>query len=105
MAKESRLSADQIERYSRQILVPDLGGKSQIRLLHSRVLVIGAGGLGSPAAFYLAAAGIGTLGIVDQDTSNYRTCNAKFCTQPRISAAQKPHRPLRDCMNSIRTSK
>jgi len=67
MAKESRLSADQIERYSRQILVPDLGGKSQIRLLHSRVLVIGAGGLGSPAAFYLAAAGVGTLGIVDQD--------------------------------------
>src|SRR5689334_4840123 len=67
MAKNSRLSADQIERYSRQILVPDLGGKSQIRLLHSRVLVIGAGGLGSPAGFYLAAAGIGTLGIVDPD--------------------------------------
>ena len=67
MAKDTRLSTDQIERYSRQILVPDLGGKSQVRLLQSRVLVIGAGGLGSPAAFYLAAAGIGTVGIVDPD--------------------------------------
>jgi molybdopterin/thiamine biosynthesis adenylyltransferase len=63
----TRLSTDQIERYSRQIMVPDLGGKGQIRLRKGRVLVIGAGGLGSPAAFYLAAAGIGTLGIIDPD--------------------------------------
>jgi len=62
-----RLTTEQIERYSRQIMVPDLGGKAQMRLCQSRVLVIGAGGLGSPAAFYLAAAGIGTLGIVDAD--------------------------------------
>jgi molybdopterin/thiamine biosynthesis adenylyltransferase len=68
MAKNTRLSTDQIERYSRQILVPDLGGKSQIHLMQSRVLVIGAGGLGSPAALYLAAAGIGTVGIVDPDS-------------------------------------
>jgi molybdopterin-synthase adenylyltransferase len=62
-----RLTPDQIERYSRQIMVPDLGGKGQIRLRQGRVLVIGAGGLGSPAAFYLAAAGVGVLGIVDPD--------------------------------------
>jgi adenylyltransferase/sulfurtransferase len=64
---DTRLSSDQIERYSRQIMVPDLGGKAQIRLRQSKVLVIGAGGLGSPAAFYLAAAGLGTLGIIDPD--------------------------------------
>ena len=62
-----RLTSEQIERYGRQIMIPDLGGKTQIRLLQGSVLVIGAGGLGSPAAFYLAAAGIGTLGLVDSD--------------------------------------
>ncbi|MFQ5916441.1 MAG: ThiF family adenylyltransferase [Candidatus Binatia bacterium] len=62
-----RLTSEQIERYSRQIMIPDLGGKGQIRLRQGRALVIGAGGLGCPAAFYLAAAGIGILGIVDSD--------------------------------------
>ncbi len=61
------LSEDQIERYSRHILLPEVGGKGQKRLLSSRILIIGAGGLGSPAALYLAAAGVGTIGIVDMD--------------------------------------
>ena len=61
------LTTEQIERYSRQILVPDFGGKGQIRLRQGRVLIIGAGGLGSPTAFYLAAAGVGTLGLIDAD--------------------------------------
>jgi molybdopterin/thiamine biosynthesis adenylyltransferase len=58
---------DQIERYSRHILLKDIGGIGQKKLLESRVLIIGAGGLGSPIATYLAAAGVGTIGIVDAD--------------------------------------
>jgi adenylyltransferase/sulfurtransferase len=58
---------EQVQRYSRHIILPNIGGKGQRKLLDSSVLVIGAGGLGSPVAMYLAAAGIGKLGIVDFD--------------------------------------
>ena len=58
---------EQIERYSRHIILPEVGGVGQRKMLDARVLMIGAGGLGSPAAYYLAAAGIGHLGIVDFD--------------------------------------
>jgi len=58
---------DQIQRYARHILLPDVGGEGQEKLLESKVLVIGAGGLGSPVLMYLAAAGVGTLGIIDDD--------------------------------------
>ncbi|MEK7397618.1 MAG: molybdopterin-synthase adenylyltransferase MoeB [Candidatus Poribacteria bacterium] len=61
------LTDDQIERYSRQILLPHVGGIGQEKLLSAKVLIIGAGGLGSPIAAYMAGAGIGTLGIVDSD--------------------------------------
>ena len=62
------LSIDEVRRYSRHLIIPDIGMAGQKRLKNARVLVIGAGGLGSPALLYLAAAGIGTLGIVDFDT-------------------------------------
>ena len=61
------LSAEQRDRYGRHILLPEVGEAGQQKLLESRVLMLGAGGLGSPAALYLAAAGVGTLGIVDMD--------------------------------------
>ena len=61
------LDAAKRRRYSRHLLIPEVGEEGQLRLLESRVLMIGAGGLGSPASLYLAAAGIGTLGIVDDD--------------------------------------
>jgi molybdopterin/thiamine biosynthesis adenylyltransferase/rhodanese-related sulfurtransferase len=61
------LTSEQLDRYSRHLLLPEVGEGGQLRLLDAKVLLIGAGGLGSPAAFYLAAAGIGTLGIVDAD--------------------------------------
>jgi molybdopterin/thiamine biosynthesis adenylyltransferase/rhodanese-related sulfurtransferase len=61
------LTADQRERYSRHLLLPEVGTEGQLKLLDAKVLLLGAGGLGSPAALYLAAAGVGTLGIVDND--------------------------------------
>jgi adenylyltransferase/sulfurtransferase len=61
------LRPDQFERYSRHVLIPEVGEEGQLQLLDSKVLLIGAGGLGSPAALYLAAAGVGTLGIIDAD--------------------------------------
>ncbi len=61
------LTEAQTRRYSRHLLVPEVGEDGQVKLLSSKVLLIGAGGLGSPAALYLAAAGVGTLGIIDAD--------------------------------------
>jgi molybdopterin/thiamine biosynthesis adenylyltransferase/rhodanese-related sulfurtransferase len=61
------LTAEQRERYSRHLLLPEVGPEGQQKLLDAKVLLLGAGGLGSPAALYLAAAGVGTLGIVDND--------------------------------------
>lgn len=60
-------SDDQIQRYARHILLPQVGGHGQEKLLNSKVLVIGAGGLGSPVLMYLAAAGVGTIGVIDDD--------------------------------------
>ena len=64
---EQLLTPAQARRYSRQTLIPEIGQKGQRRLLDSKVLLIGAGGLGSPVALYLAASGIGTIGLVDDD--------------------------------------
>ena len=62
------LSEKQLERYARHIVLKEVGGPGQLKLLRARVLVIGAGGLGSPIIMYLAAAGIGTIGIIDDDS-------------------------------------
>src|SRR3954452_25115793 len=61
------LTAEQRERYSRHLLLPEVGMDGQQKLLDAKVLLLGAGGLGSPAALYLAAAGVGTIGIIDMD--------------------------------------
>ena len=61
------LTEEQIERYSRHIILPEIGGKGQEKLLAGKVLLVGAGGLGAPAGLYLAAAGVGALGVIDAD--------------------------------------
>jgi molybdopterin/thiamine biosynthesis adenylyltransferase/rhodanese-related sulfurtransferase len=66
-ARPKALNPEQRNRYQRHLLLPEVGEAGQLELLHAKVLLLGAGGLGSPAAMYLAAAGVGTLGIVDMD--------------------------------------
>ena len=90
------LNTEDIERYSRQILLKQVGGKGQEKLLSSKVLVVGAGGLGSPASMYLAAAGVGTIGLIDGDNvdvSNLQRQIVHFTSDigtPKVlSAAEK----------------
>ena len=63
----AELTKDEVARYSRHLIIPDVGVDGQKRLKNAKVLVVGAGGLGSPALMYLAAAGVGTLGVIDFD--------------------------------------
>lgn len=91
----SGFTEEQLKRYSRHILLRQVGGKGQRKLLKARVLVIGAGGLGSPAALYLAAAGVGTIGIVDFDYVDYSNlqrqilhCTASVGKPKVVSAAE-----------------
>ena len=65
--QDRQFSAEQLTRYSRHFMLPEVGEEGQAKLLDAKVLLVGAGGLGSPTAFYLAAAGVGTLGLVDHD--------------------------------------
>ncbi len=89
------LSPDQRARYSRHLLIPEVGEEGQQRLLDARVLLIGAGGLGSPASLYLAAAGVGTLGIVDADVVDESNLQRQIVHstdrlgEPKVSSAKR----------------
>src|SRR5256884_6533183 len=67
MLNSPTLSAEELERYARHIVLREVGGPGQAAIKRARVLVIGAGGLGAPVLMYLAAAGVGTLGVIDDD--------------------------------------
>ena len=72
------LSDENLERYARQAIMPDIGEEGQERLLESRMLVVGAGGLGSPTIFYLAAAGVGNLTIMDSESVDLTNLNRQI---------------------------
>ena len=78
--QEIHLSKEELARYSRHIIIPEFNIEGQKKLKAAKVLVIGTGGLGSPMLLYLAAAGVGTIGIVDLMWWTTATCNDKYCT-------------------------
>ena len=99
------LSADELERYARHIVLREVGGPGQQALKEASVLVIGAGGLGAPALMYLAAAGVGTLGVVDDD---HRVASQSAAPDHPHHARHRPpqgrYRRRTRCMRSIRMS-
>ncbi|MBK8010886.1 MAG: molybdopterin-synthase adenylyltransferase MoeB [Deltaproteobacteria bacterium] len=97
---EQQLSSEQKIRYSRHIMLPEIGEEGQKRLLNAKVLLVGAGGLGSPSAFYLAAAGVGTLGVVDPDVVDYSNLQRQILHRnedagvPKVDSAERAIRDL-----------
>ncbi|MDD2853605.1 MAG: molybdopterin-synthase adenylyltransferase MoeB [Desulfuromonadaceae bacterium] len=101
------LTESQIERYSRHIILKEVGGKGQQKLLDAKVLIIGAGGLGAPVALYLAAAGVGTIGIADADNvdlSNLQRQVIHFTAdigKPKVESAREKMQSINPDVNVI----
>src|SRR3954466_12221023 len=100
MAPGRGFTPDQVARYARHLILPEVGGAGQRKLLNSSVLLLGAGGLGSPAAMYLAAAGVGKLGIVDFDVVDASNLQRQLLHghddigRPKVEAAAEALRHL-----------
>ena len=110
------LSPEEILRYSRQLIIPEIGVKGQIKLKESSILIVGCGGLGSPLALYLSAAGIGRIGIVDHDTLDISNLHrqvlysTKDIGKPKVESARKRMLAINpeirvDAYNELFTSK
>jgi sulfur-carrier protein adenylyltransferase/sulfurtransferase len=105
--REVPMTQDQIQRYSRHFLLPQVGDKGQKKLLRSKVLLIGAGGLGSPTAFYLAAAGVGTIGLMDGDTVDITNLQRQILHttadigKPKVESAMRTLKALNPDVNVI----
>ncbi|MCF3140288.1 molybdopterin-synthase adenylyltransferase MoeB [Paenarthrobacter sp. AR 02] len=103
----AELTPAEVERYSRHLIIPEIGAVGQRRLKNARVLVIGAGGLGSPALLYLAAAGVGTLGIVDDDSVDLSNLQrqvihgVKDVGTPKIESARDAIAELNPLVNVV----
>src|SRR4051794_12532880 len=102
------LTAEQRERYSRHLLVPEVGLEGQLKLLDAKVLCLGAGGLGSPIALYLAAAGVGTLGIVDDDVVDLSNLQRQVIHTtdrigvPKVDSAEEAVKALNPDVNVVK---
>jgi len=83
------LSNEEILRYSRHLIMPEVGMDGQLKLKNSKVLLIGTGGLGAPLGLYLAAAGVGRLGLVDFDVVDFTICSARSRLAPATSASRR----------------
>lgn len=105
--QKKQLNAAQLARYARHISMPEVGEAGQLKLLESKVLLIGAGGLGSPAGLYLAAAGIGTLGIVDNDVVDSSNLQRQILhseeevNQPKVESAKRRLKSINPDVNII----
>jgi molybdopterin/thiamine biosynthesis adenylyltransferase/rhodanese-related sulfurtransferase len=103
-----RLTAEQRERYSRHILIPEIGLEGQLKLLDAKVLLLGAGGLGSPTALYLAAAGVGTIGIVDDDVVDLSNLQRQVAHSedrigvPKVDSAEQAIHEINSDVNVIK---
>ena len=113
-ARESRktvvkkfLNKEQLERYNRHILMPEVGEAGQIKLLQAKVLLIGAGGLGCPAALYLGAAGVGTLGIIDDDIVDKSNLQRQILHsearigEPKVESAKQTLKGINSDLNIV----
>lgn len=107
VVREEPWTPEQIQRYSRHFLLAQVGDKGQRRLRRSRVLLIGAGGLGSPAAFYLAAAGVGTLGVMDGDVVDLTNLQRQILHttadvgKPKVESAARTLKALNPDVNVV----
>lgn len=98
---------DQLLRYSRHIILPEVGGKGQAKIARSRVFIVGAGGLGCPVGYYLAAAGVGTIAIVDNDTVEMSNLQRQIAHsvnsigEPKVESAKRTFNALNPDVNII----
>src|SRR5581483_2405544 len=102
------LTDSQRDRYSRHILLPEVGEAGQAKLLGAKVLLLGAGGLGSPAALYLAAAGVGTLGLVDADVvdaSNLQRQILHATSRVGMAKVESAEKAIKDLNPDVKVAK
>src|SRR3982751_6114764 len=107
MAQVTQLNSEQVNRYKRHLILPEVGMAGQLKLLNAKVLCIGAGGLGSPISLYLAAAGVGTIGMADVDVVSPSNLPRQvlfgysMLGQDKVSAASKRLKDLNPDLNLI----